>query len=124
MKCRRAKPRTWEDRENRADYLSRHPSCQMCGEPTSDPHHILGRGWHGADSDANLLALCRPCHDSVNGTICGKVASLLAKLRAGELDYEGFKNVGYSVTGKLDGVWRDAPGVRSEMVDELLRGGE
>jgi len=65
---------------------------------TCDPHHILGRGWHGADEDQNLLGVCRPCHDSVNGTIAGKVLSLHAKFMDQELDLDWFEGrVGYSV---------------------------
>lgn len=42
--------------------------CELCGAPGDDPHHrkLTGMGGGGDHGAANLLFLCRPCHDSVH----------------------------------------------------------
>lgn len=56
-----------------ADYCHRHPFCETCQRifnrsphATEHPHHILRRTQGGDDSDANLLAVCRECHDVIH----------------------------------------------------------
>lgn len=110
MRCKRSKPRSWMGEANRQDFLWRHTTCQVCRGTTlsSEAHHILGRGWHGADDDRNLLGVCRPCHEPLH-TVAGKVQALHAKFKSDELDLDWFEGrVGYSVRGKLEGVWYDA----------------
>ncbi len=39
-------------------------TCRRCGAPATDVHHVRTRGWRSIRWDeANLVALCRPCHD-------------------------------------------------------------
>ncbi|KIP99265.1 HNH endonuclease [Agrobacterium tumefaciens] len=56
-----------EWRKARAEYLTMHPTCRMCGNPATVVDHIIPhRGdkrlfWHRA----NWQPLCQPCHDRV-----------------------------------------------------------
>jgi 5-methylcytosine-specific restriction enzyme A len=46
--------------------------CQKCPDPATDVHHRVTRGMGGSRDDtlnygmANLVALCRSCHDEVH----------------------------------------------------------
>jgi hypothetical protein len=37
-------------------------ACRQCGNPASDVHHKHYRNW-GNEKDADLVSLCRPCHE-------------------------------------------------------------
>lgn len=56
--------------------------CEWCGRPTPgcDPAHIHSRGAGRVDIAANLLALCRECH---NRSHTGKIHRLLMLVVAG-----------------------------------------
>ena len=48
-------------------FLSKHPLCQQCQSagrltPATETHHIKLVAEGGTDEDANLMALCKPCH--------------------------------------------------------------
>ena len=43
-------------------------TCEACGKPAVDIHHITGRG-KGKDEIGNLMALCRKCHDKAHTNI-------------------------------------------------------
>jgi len=38
-------------------------SCEDCGDPGSEPHHIIPLSKGGANTKANLIYLCPKCHD-------------------------------------------------------------
>lgn len=122
LRSRRVKPRSWESRSSRHEYMVTHKHCESCGSKACDPHHIAGRGWEGADHANNLLAVCRRCHDRLGRTIAGKVEGLWHKWRSGALDLDWYgMRPGYSVRGKLEGVWFDAAGPREQsMIREML----
>ena len=42
--------------------------CLFCNDQPTDPHHIYPKGRGGDDVMANLLPLCRRCHDAAHGT--------------------------------------------------------
>ncbi len=49
-------------------------TCQHCQGKSKDQrlevHHLVFRSQHGSDEEANLLTLCKPCHDALHaGTI-------------------------------------------------------
>ena len=53
-------------------YLAEHPYCEVCLTqglivPSIDVHHIRAR-WAGDNSEDNLIALCRGCHNKLHGT--------------------------------------------------------
>ena len=63
-------------REDNLQKYRQKTRCENCGLPSFqglDPHHVLTRGMGGGtrnDSDLNLMALCRTCHDRFhNGKI-------------------------------------------------------
>ena len=46
--------------------------CYACGNPETEPHHIIGvgAGAMGAKaSDIHTMPLCRPCHDEMHSEI-------------------------------------------------------
>lgn len=46
--------------------LLREPWCVIeCGRRTVDPHHVVFKSQGGDDVAANLVGLCRPCHDLI-----------------------------------------------------------
>ncbi len=54
-------------------------TCQSCKGKSKDPrlqvHHLVFRSQHGSDEEANLLTLCKICHDSLHaGTVTLKQA--------------------------------------------------
>ena len=49
----------------RTEYLREHPNCVMCGEASTDVHHILPRNKGGTDDWSNLEALCHVCHSRI-----------------------------------------------------------
>lgn len=44
--------------------LRTQPTCERCGNPATQVHHIDGKGLDGPNAyrDTNLEALCTPCH--------------------------------------------------------------
>ena len=50
--------------------------CAMCGQPAAEVDHITPLTLGGTDDDANLQALCTPCHRT----------KTLAEARAGRAD--------------------------------------
>ena len=60
--------RRWE--KISARFLSKHPLCQQCQlagrlTPATETHHIKPVTEGGTDEDANLMALCKPCHSRI-----------------------------------------------------------
>jgi 5-methylcytosine-specific restriction enzyme A len=51
-------------------YRTRHPVCEApgCERPSLHVHHLDGRGPLGDNSDANLQALCAPCHNRLTAS--------------------------------------------------------
>ncbi len=43
-------------------YINAHPSCEACGFPSEELHHIITRRSGGPDEEWNWLALCKGCH--------------------------------------------------------------
>jgi len=44
--------------------------CRACGLTNGlDAHHVVARSLGGKDKATNLIALCRPCHQSVHGHV-------------------------------------------------------
>jgi 5-methylcytosine-specific restriction protein A len=39
----------------------------MCGEKATETHHKKAMAIGGTDDDENLVALCKPCHDKIDG---------------------------------------------------------
>lgn len=56
---------TWNTRRKR--YLQDHPTCELptCTHPSTDVHHLDGRGPRGNNHDSNLQALCHAHHSSI-----------------------------------------------------------
>lgn len=52
-------------RATRAAFLRRHPTCEGCGQPATEAHHVVRKRDGGDDSDGNLVAYCRACHSRV-----------------------------------------------------------
>ena len=51
-------------------FLAKHPLCQQCQlagrlTPATEVHHIKPVVDGGTDADANLMALCKPCHSRI-----------------------------------------------------------
>lgn len=42
-------------------------TCQRCGRPGTDAHHLLPKGRGGKDELSNLVILDRECHDWAHG---------------------------------------------------------
>ena len=60
--------RKWEHIRDR--YVAKHPLCELCEAegrltPAAEVHHILPLADGGDNSDANLQALCKPCHSRI-----------------------------------------------------------
>ncbi len=77
----------WVDLPSRHSLFIHYPFCQLClleGRETiaTDPDHVLGRGWRGADDHRALLAVCRPCHERLEAMPDGVFLRLLAKFRS------------------------------------------
>jgi hypothetical protein len=55
-------------RVNKADYLSVHPTCEVCSvNEATDIHHKLPLGRGGKLNDITIfLAVCRACHDNIH----------------------------------------------------------
>ena len=54
-------------RKLRDEFLSNNPTCCQCGQPATVAHHIHPKRAGGPDSMDNLAALCRSCHERVEG---------------------------------------------------------
>jgi len=55
----------------RARFLAAHPLCAECmargrATPASEVHHILPLSRGGTNDEANLAALCKPCHSAIS----------------------------------------------------------
>ena len=55
----------------RALFLAVHPLCAEClvrgsATPASEVHHILPLSRGGTNDEANLAALCKPCHSAIS----------------------------------------------------------
>ena len=49
-------------------FVRAHGLCEDCKTArATDPHHVVFRSHGGDDSEENLRALCRPCHDARHG---------------------------------------------------------
>ena len=84
------RPRRGDRPDLRDEYRQAHDRCGLCGVrgdrwTALDLHHILGGRFGRKDHPANMLILCRPCHERMNGRQ-GVALSLGAKARMGELD--------------------------------------
>ena len=60
-----------EWRRIRERFLVAHPLCELCRQdgrltPAEHVHHILPLDRGGTNDEANLQALCRPCHSRVS----------------------------------------------------------
>lgn len=64
------KPTNYRDKANYNKYRQTHDTCEHCGAPSVDVHHINLKGMGGGrvdDRDSNLIALCRGCHNLAHG---------------------------------------------------------
>ena len=48
-------------------YLIDNPYCEVCGMMACDAHHIKHKSKGGADTEENLLAVCRQDHAIMHG---------------------------------------------------------
>ena len=60
--------RAWSRIRNR--YISKHPLCEQCEAegrltPAQEVHHITPLSEGGTHAEANLRALCTPCHSGI-----------------------------------------------------------
>ena len=65
---RRRYGRAWKRIRDR--YIAAHPLCEQCQKegrmtPAQEVHHILPLSRGGTHAEANLMALCTPCHSSI-----------------------------------------------------------
>lgn len=69
-----------------ARILSERATCQACdGQPATDVHEKLRRSAGGSiTDDANVLALCRPCHEWVHANPADAIAKGLLLSRYGD----------------------------------------
>lgn len=44
-------------------------TCQYCGEPATEPDHVIPRSVGGTDAMSNLVASCVTCNRSGNGAV-------------------------------------------------------
>lgn len=61
--------RAWKRIRDR--YVAKHPLCEMCLKegrmtPVEEVHHILPINRGGTHDEANLMSLCRSCHNKVH----------------------------------------------------------
>lgn len=61
--------RAWKRIRDR--YVAKHPLCEMCLKdgrmtPVEEVHHILPVNRGGTHDEANLMSLCRSCHNKVH----------------------------------------------------------
>jgi 5-methylcytosine-specific restriction endonuclease McrA len=61
----------------RRAFLQRRPICEMCGGPATEVHHIQPLAAGGGCEDDNLMALCKRCHNRIEG----RGAKILADAR-------------------------------------------
>lgn len=98
--------------------------CERCGRPHKDPEHVRGRGWIGADDPANLLRVCRRCHEVLDQSREGRIESLYLKFKTDpEFSLAWFdERVGYRLTGKLENILEtDVSDRHKSMILEILR---
>ena len=66
-------------------YYESHRSCEACGFPAQEIHHILTRRM-GADEPWNFLSLCLPCHEQFHNhgrrTFAERHPDLAPKIKA------------------------------------------
>jgi 5-methylcytosine-specific restriction endonuclease McrA len=82
-------------------------SCEICGRPAVDIHHIEARQMGGnpsGDKDRieNLMALCRQDHDEY-GDVPGEVREMLKKVHLKYMEYNGQKKNENNITGTIRG---------------------
>lgn len=58
--ARRGYDRRW--RSARAAYAASHPTCEVCGAPAVEVHHVVPLSRGGSSDARNLRALCLSCH--------------------------------------------------------------
>ena len=78
------KPKIYKDQSNYKRYAMSHDTCEVCGSLAQDVHHIVGKGMGGRsrdDRDNNLIALCRPCHESAHGIDSKKIREKLLAIK-------------------------------------------
>ncbi len=133
MRRRAVKPAAWEDRENRKVYVAKNLACELCTgmcirketrefvRYAQDPHHILGRGWLGADDARNLIACCRTCHNRVQDSKDGEIECWLVKVRDGTFDPAWLTSAsGFQVLGRIS-VWVECGAVSNiKAAEEVL----
>ena len=61
-------PRRIVDKSTIARFHKLGMRCMYCGDQPTDPHHIYLKSRGGDDVMANLVPLCRKCHDATHGS--------------------------------------------------------
>lgn len=62
--------------------------CKVCGAaPPNELHHLVPRGIGGSDTEANIVALCRDCHEGVTRYDKAFCAALRRNLTDAEYAY-------------------------------------
>src|SRR5713101_4495471 len=56
-----------EGKRNPRHSLRSHPKCFICLRPARERHHIIALKNGGKNWKKNLVSLCKPCHDKVEG---------------------------------------------------------
>jgi len=69
------------DLANVKKYAENHELCQVCGGVANDVHHIVFKSRGGSDSDDNLIALCRICHQEAHGINSREVREELFRIK-------------------------------------------
>jgi len=55
--------RNWQ--RLRVMVLRRWPTCNSCGQPATEVHHVKPLADGGTNEWSNLMALCKPCHSRI-----------------------------------------------------------
>lgn len=85
------KPRRGDRPDTRAKYASEHEACALCPNNFRtfgtwlETHHIFG-GAMRVDLEANLIRLCKGCHDRATAGELTKAHCLFLKREMGEFD--------------------------------------
>jgi len=67
--------RAWKRIRDR--FIASHPLCERCGKqgrltPASEVHHVRPLSQGGGHEEANLMALCTPCHSEITARDGGR----------------------------------------------------